>query len=183
MTVAPSLLSADIDLFCDDASLQELVAAARMDKLHTDFYVQVSSALNFQTSPLWGTRSQSVRIGNCTFVIPHPIDILIAKLNRLEEKDLAAFRVVLKKTGHPTEAELIRSCNWRWTSFVRDLTRKAPPTSARIPGGCGRCSMAGRLTCARKSSSRRWPSESRLRPAQPRLQAGIERGTGQTVMP
>ena len=107
MTVAPSLLSADIDLFCDDASLQELVAAARMDKLHTDFYVQVSSALNFQTSPLWGTRSQSVRIGNCTFVIPHPIDILIAKLNRLEEKDLAAFRVVLKKTGHPTEAELI----------------------------------------------------------------------------
>ncbi len=107
MTVAPSLLSADIDLFCDDANLQELVAEARLGKLHTDFYVQVSSALNFQTSPLWGTRAQSFQLGNCTFVIPHPIDILIAKLNRLDEKDLEAFRVVRKRTGHPTEAELV----------------------------------------------------------------------------
>jgi hypothetical protein len=29
-------------------------------------------------------RTQSARIGNCTFVFPHPIDILIAKLSRLD---------------------------------------------------------------------------------------------------
>ncbi len=72
-----------------------------------DFYIQVCSELNFRTSPLWKDRTQSIVIGNCTFTFPHPVDILIAKLNRLDEKDLEAFRVVIKKTGHPTEAELI----------------------------------------------------------------------------
>ncbi|MCI0534056.1 MAG: hypothetical protein L0Z50_02395, partial [Verrucomicrobiales bacterium] len=70
-------------------------------------YIQVCSGLNFRTSPHWGTRTQSITIGNCTFIFPHPIDILIAKLNRLDEKDLLAFRVVREKTDHPTEAELI----------------------------------------------------------------------------
>jgi hypothetical protein len=77
------------------------------DKSHRPF-IQASSELNFRTSPSWCDRAQSFEIRNCTFVVPHPIDILIAKLNRLEEKDLDAFRMVLQKTGHPTEAELIQ---------------------------------------------------------------------------
>ena len=44
---------------------------------------------------------------NRTIRIPHPIDILIAKLNRLDDKDIEASRVVMRRTGHPTEAELI----------------------------------------------------------------------------
>jgi hypothetical protein len=72
-----------------------------------DFYIQVCSGLNFRTSPYWIQRAKLIQIENCTVRIPHPIDILIAKLNRLDEKDLEAFRVVMRKTAHPTEAELI----------------------------------------------------------------------------
>ncbi|MBI2925701.1 MAG: hypothetical protein HYY24_08360 [Verrucomicrobia bacterium] len=107
ITVDRDLLSADVDLFCDDEDLNEFVRQAGLDREHSDFYIQVCSGLNFRTSPHWATRTQSTTIGNVTFVFPHPIDILIAKLNRLEEKDLEAFRVVIRKTGHPTEAEMI----------------------------------------------------------------------------
>lgn len=107
IAVEPALLSADVDLFCDDEDLTEHVGRAGLDHDHSDFYIQVGSGLNFRTSPSWASRAKSVVIDNCTFVIPHPIDILIAKLNRLDEKDLEAFRVVIRKTGHPTEAEMI----------------------------------------------------------------------------
>jgi hypothetical protein len=107
ITVDSSLSSADVDVFSDFDELQHFVEKAGLDKDKVDFYIQVSSELNFRTSPRWKDRTQSARIGNCTFVFPHPIDILIAKLNRLDEKDLRAFRSVIAKTGHPTEAELI----------------------------------------------------------------------------
>ena len=106
--VDSSLTSADVDVFSDFEELRELVDRAGLGQEKTEFYVQVSSELNFRTSPRWKGRTQSARIGNCMFIFPHPIDILIAKLNRLEEKDLLAFRTVLSKTGHPTEAELIK---------------------------------------------------------------------------
>lgn len=108
ITIEPLLTSADVDCFSDWDGLDELVHHHRLGTGQTDFYIQVSSELNFRTSPHWGTRCQSFQLGHCTIRIPHPIDILIAKLNRLEEKDLEAFRRVIRKTGHPTEAELIR---------------------------------------------------------------------------
>jgi hypothetical protein len=107
MSIEPALLSGDVDLFSDDDELTDWVKAAGLGDTQRRPYIQVCSGLNFRTSPHWGTRTQSISIENCTFVFPHPIDILIAKLNRLEEKDLLAFRVVREKTGHPTEQELI----------------------------------------------------------------------------
>lgn len=108
ITVDPTLLSADVDVFSPVEELAHFVRAAGLDREQTDFYIQVSSELNFRTSPQWKDRSQSTTIGNVTLVFPHPIDILIAKLNRLDEKDVRAFRTVLARTGHPTEAELIQ---------------------------------------------------------------------------
>ena len=102
------LTSADVDVFCDEEDLQPWVEAIGAAQGQADFYIQVCSGLNFRTSPHWAARAISVPYLHCTFVFPHPIDILIAKLNRLEEKDLAAFRVVIRKTGHPTEPEMIR---------------------------------------------------------------------------
>src|SRR5258706_12938472 len=105
--VDSTLTSADVDVFSEFEELREWVDRAGLGQDKTEFYVQVSSELNFRTSQRWKGRTQSARIGNCTFIFPHPIDILIAKLNRLDDKDLRAFRAVLAKTGHPTEAELI----------------------------------------------------------------------------
>lgn len=105
--VDSTLTSADVDVFSDFEPLREILDKAGLGQYRAAFYVQVSSELNFRTSPRWRTRTQSTRIGSVTFVFPHPIDILIAKLNRLDEKDVRAFQVVRAKTGHPTEAELI----------------------------------------------------------------------------
>jgi hypothetical protein len=108
IAVDASLTSADVDCFSEWEGLDELVHRHQLGTGQTEFYIQVSSELNFRTSPRWRDRLQTVVVENCTLRFPHPIDILIAKLNRLEEKDLEAFRRVIRKTGHPTEAELIR---------------------------------------------------------------------------
>ena len=103
-----TLTSADVDVFSDFEFLREIADRAGLGQDQAAFYVQVSSELNFRTTSRWKDRAQSARIGNVTFIFPHAIDILIAKLNRLDDKDLRAFRAVIAKTGHPTEAELIK---------------------------------------------------------------------------
>ncbi len=120
--VDPDLLSADVDLFCDEEDLNEAVRRAGLDRAHSDFYIQVCSGLNFRTSPLWATRTQSTTIGNVTFFFPHPIDILIAKLNRLDEKDLEAFRVVDEEQGH----DMANNCRRLWPLiFGREIDPRA----------------------------------------------------------
>src|SRR5574342_135376 len=56
ITVEPSLLSADVDLFCDEEDLNEYVRRAGLDREQSDFYIQVCSGLNFRTSPHWASR-------------------------------------------------------------------------------------------------------------------------------
>jgi len=108
ITVDPALLSGDVDLFSDSEDLVDWVTKAGLGMGQADFYIQVCSGLNFRTSPKWAGRTRSAHVGNCEFRFPHPMDILIGKLNRLDEKDLLAFRTVIARTGHPAPDEMIR---------------------------------------------------------------------------
>lgn len=106
--------SADVDLFAGEwGELHEAVAAAVFraglaKEQGAEPYVQVCVESNFRTSPHWFRRAWTTTIGRVRLTLPHPIDILIAKLHRLEEKDLRAFRLVIERTGHPTEEEMRR---------------------------------------------------------------------------
>jgi len=102
----PQFLSQDVDCF-GPTELKKLVDDHGLSETSRKPYVQVCHELNFRTSPKWLTRAHAFPLDGRIVVIPHPIDILIAKLNRMEEKDLKAFKLVREKTGHPTEAEMI----------------------------------------------------------------------------
>ena len=107
----PNFLSADVDMFpnAGDADLlNEAVKRAGLEKSEERMYVQVCNQWNFRTSPRWLGRAFRTQVGNVMLTLPHPFDILIAKLHRLADKDLAAFRLVIERTGHPTEDEMRR---------------------------------------------------------------------------
>jgi hypothetical protein len=107
LTIDRNLLSGDVDVFSDDdEDLSGLIASAKLDQSQGGFYLESGFELSFRTSPRWRRRAQSVQLGAVTLTFPHPLDILIGKLDRLDPKDLEAFRRVIEVTGHPTEAEL-----------------------------------------------------------------------------
>ena len=112
LTLEASFISQDVDLFVSDfgESSDEVAAAierAGLSKEKTqEQYVQLCDEGNFRTSPRWKARAFSTQIGSVRLTLPHPVDILIAKLHRLADKDLAAFRLVIERTGHPTEEEM-----------------------------------------------------------------------------
>lgn len=109
LTVDRQLLSGDVDLFSDDdEDLAALIAAAKLDKTHGGLYLEPGFELSFRTSPRWRQRAKTFHLGNVTLTIPHPLDILIGKLARLEPKDLKAFERTIQLTGHPTADELKR---------------------------------------------------------------------------
>jgi hypothetical protein len=104
-----SWLSADVDLFSsDDEDLTDQVRRAGLAQDQTGFYLEPGFALSFRTGPRWLDRAKTVQLKNVRLTIPHPLDILIGKLDRLEPKDLDAFRMVGRLTGHPTADELKR---------------------------------------------------------------------------
>lgn len=108
LTVDRQLLSGDVDLFSDDdEDLAALVNAANLDKSHGGLYLEAGFELSFRTAPRWRQRARIVQRDNVTLTIPHPLDILIGKLDRLDPKDLQAFQRVIQLTGHPTATELI----------------------------------------------------------------------------
>jgi hypothetical protein len=107
LTVDHQLLSADVDIFSDDDDdLSALVREANLDRTHGGVYLEPGFELSFRTSPRWRQRARTVQRGRVTLTFPHPLDILIGKLDRLEAKDLKAFERVIQLTGHPSADEL-----------------------------------------------------------------------------
>lgn len=106
-----SFVSDDVDLFPPEEfflHLQNEVEAHRLAKDMTPLYIAVADHLAFKSTVDWPSRAVEVERHGHLFRIVHPWDVLVSKLQRLEEKDLAAFKLVIGKTGHPTEEELIR---------------------------------------------------------------------------
>lgn len=66
----------------------------------------------------WQDRALTVERHGHLFRFVHPWGILVSKLQRLDEKDLKAFQLVVNLTGHPTEEEFA----WHLQSAV-DLYR------------------------------------------------------------
>ena len=121
LALEPTFLSADVDMFSEADAVDSLNAAVKragLEKREERLYVQVCIEWNFRTSPRWKNRAYQTRVGNVLLTLPHPMDILIAKLHRLADKDLAAFRLVIEKTGHPSEDEMRRELQ-----FALDLFR------------------------------------------------------------
>jgi hypothetical protein len=137
LTVDRQLMSGDVDLFSDDdEDLSALVLAAKLDKTHGGFYLEPGFELSFRTSPRWRQRAAKVQRGNVTITIPHPLDILIGKLDRLDAKDLKAFERTRQLTGHPTAAELKRelqnAVDLFRPAFDEDAPNRYPENTRRL---------------------------------------------------
>jgi hypothetical protein len=106
----PDFLSQDIDLFAPEENwdyLSRFVESKDLGKGKAQFYIQVCDPRAFRSALDWRARAVECERHGHLFRLVHPWDILASKLQRLEEKDVAAFQLVLAKTGHPTEEEFM----------------------------------------------------------------------------
>lgn len=137
LTLDPHWVSADVDLFSnDDEDLAEWVLRAGLNKEAGQFYLEPGFELSFRTSPRWRERARVHTLQNVTLTLPHPLDILIGKLDRLDSKDLLAFRRVIELTAHPTEAELRHelqnAVDLYRPSFDADSPNRYPENTSRL---------------------------------------------------
>ena len=101
-------LSGDVDVISDE-DISEHCRRAGLLKDQAKIYIEPCTSAAFTASPDWFVRAFRCERRHVTFTFPHPIDILVSKIKRLEEKDLRAFELVRAKTGHPDEADLIQA--------------------------------------------------------------------------
>jgi hypothetical protein len=137
LSVDRQLLSADVDVFSDDdEDLSAFIAAAGLDKTHGRLHLEAGFELSFRTSPRWRHRAMIVQRGNVMLTIPHPLDILIGKVARLDAKDLKAFERVIQLTGHPTaeefKGELQNAVDLFRPAFADDSPNQYPENTGRL---------------------------------------------------
>jgi hypothetical protein len=123
VTVAPTVLSEDADIApdiipydprssqfpypYDRKGLTDLVWAHQLGVHQRKLYIQVNAPGAFQPGTGYLRRVMEKDRGNLHITIPHPLDILIAKLHRYEDKDLEAFQKVYAQTGFPSPEALL----------------------------------------------------------------------------
>lgn len=103
--VEKTFTSGDVDIFAT-IDLSEAIKKAGLEKGVGPMYVEQSDESVFIASHSWRDRAFVVESDGVFVTLPHPIDILVAKIRRLETKDMDAYRLVFSKTGHPLESEL-----------------------------------------------------------------------------
>lgn len=111
LLVERTFLSEDIDISPPEEAydlLTRLVEEKGWAKGQSDFYIQVCDHLAFRTTKDWMSRAVQAKRHGHLFIFPHPWDLLVSKLQRLDPKDVQAFRLVIAQTGHPTEEEFTR---------------------------------------------------------------------------
>src|SRR5437667_5483720 len=90
MLVDPSFLSQDIDVFAPEETyefLADFVRGRGLGPEKAEFYIQVCSPFAFRSASDWRSRALEVQRHGHLLRFVHPWDILVSKLQRLEEKD------------------------------------------------------------------------------------------------
>lgn len=105
LSLDANFLSADVDIFAEE-DLTEIIKSNRLGMGQHPVYIEQCVPSTFSAGPDWPLRAYTERLENAEFCLPHPIDILVSKLSRLEEKDVRAFRLVHELTKSPTEEQL-----------------------------------------------------------------------------
>lgn len=102
MAAAPDLTSGDVDLFSNDYEvIRRIVLQHSLGKGQRDPYIEVS-APGWRTAAGWELRAHTETRKRHRLLFPDPLDVLVAKLQRSDTKDLRAFL-----TMRPVESELI----------------------------------------------------------------------------
>jgi hypothetical protein len=101
----PDFISHDVDIIGNEAEIEKIASEIKGKVGNDDLIFQVCDYLTFRTALGWQERAIKAPQHGHTFIFPHPWDILVSKIGRLEEKDLEAFRLVIRETGHPTATE------------------------------------------------------------------------------
>jgi len=126
MGVSEAIMSGDLDIATDE-EIEGLLVEAGLTKGLSSPYVEVCPLGTFRTALDWRARAHAERLGNLEILFPHPIDILVSKISRGEEKDFEAFEEVIARTGHPTEEELA-------DSLIRAIHLYRPGYDETAPG-------------------------------------------------
>jgi hypothetical protein len=88
-----AFLSADVDVISAE-DLGDLIRAHSLGKDQRALYLEQCQPSAFVTASDWPARAFHAQRGSVKYCFPHPLDLLVSKLQRLEKKDLEAFRLV-----------------------------------------------------------------------------------------